>query len=125
MEAGPKSLAARLRRMEPGGMSETTSSRDAIAQRSGPTDDTLELRARELKRLQDRRGLMAHGLAYLSVNALLVAVWFATGTGFFWPVFPLFGWGIGLALHAWSVFWPEPGEAQVDREIERIGQHRN
>lgn len=106
-------------------MSATTSSRHTTAENSGPTDDTQELRAYALKRLQDRRGLMAHGLAYLSVNVLLVAVWVATGKGFFWPVFPLFGWGIGLAFHAWSVFWPEPGEAQVDREIERIRQHRH
>lgn len=106
-------------------MSETTSSRDTTAETTGPTDDTQELRAYALKRLQDRRGLMAHGLAYLSVNVLLVAVWVATGRGLFWPVFPLFGWGIGLAFHAWSVFWPEPGGAQVDREIERIRQYRS
>jgi hypothetical protein len=48
----------------------------------------------------------------------------ATGAGFFWPLFPLFGWGIGLAFHAWSVFWPEPDETQVNREIDRIRQHR-
>ena len=40
---------------------------------------------------------MAHALAYVMVNLLLVAVWFVTGAGFFWPVFPLFGWGIGMA----------------------------
>jgi hypothetical protein len=105
-------------------MSETTPVRDTTAQRTGAPDDTQELRARALKRLQDRRGLMAHALAYLSVNVLIVAVWFATGTGFFWPLFPLFGWGIGLAFHAWSVVWPEPDETQVDREIERIRQRR-
>ena len=101
-------------------MSETTPPRDTIAQHTEPLDDTSELRARALKRLQDRRGLMAHALAYLSVNVLLIAVWFAAGRGFFWPLFPLFGWGIGLAFHTWGVFWPEPGEDQVDREIERI-----
>ena len=67
---------------------------------------------------------MAHALAYLSVNVLLVAIWVATGAGFFWPLFPIFGWGIGLAFHAWSVYWPEPGEEQVDREIERIRRQR-
>lgn len=101
-------------------MSATTPSQDTIAQHSGPTDNTHELRARALRRLQDRRGLTAHGLAYLSVNVLLVAIWVATGAGFFWPLFPICGWGIGLAFHAWSVYWPEPGEAQVAREIERI-----
>ena len=105
-------------------MSETTPSRDTVTQTPGPSDDHQALRAQALKRLKDRRGLMAHALAYLSVNVLLVAIWFATGVGFFWPLFPIFGWGIGLAFHTWSVFWPEPDEAQVDRDIERIRQHR-
>ena len=87
-------------------------------------EESVELRARALRRLHDRRGLMAHGLAYLMVNALLVAIWMATSRGFFWPLFPIFGWGIGLAFHAWGVFWPEPGEAQIGREMERIRQQR-
>jgi len=80
-------------------MSETTPSRDTVTQTSGPSEDHQALRAQALKRLKDRRGLMAHALAYLSVNVLLVAIWVATGAGF---------------------FWPEPGGAQVDGEIERF-----
>jgi hypothetical protein len=84
-------------------------------------EDPEELRANAVKRLHERRGLMAHALAYVMVNALLVAIWVAIGSrGFFWPLLPIFGWGIGLAFHAWGVFWPEPGEAQIDREMERI-----
>ncbi|WP_404383054.1 2TM domain-containing protein [Knoellia locipacati] len=79
-----------------------------------------ELRARAVKRLNDKRGLMAHVIAYVTVNLLLVAVWYLTGAGFFWPVFPLFGWGIGVIFHAWDVLWPEPGEAQVEAEMERL-----
>jgi hypothetical protein len=38
------------------------------------------------------RGFQAHGLAYVMVNLLLVAIWFVTKPhGFFWPVFPMFG----------------------------------
>jgi hypothetical protein len=32
----------------------------------------------------------------------------------------MFGWGIGLLFHAWSVFWPEPNAKQVERELERL-----
>ena len=32
-------------------------------------------------------------------NALLVGTWGLTGHGFFWPFFPIAGWGIGLGLH--------------------------
>jgi Domain of unknown function (DUF1707)/2TM domain len=34
--------------------------------------------------------------AFILVNALLVVVWAATGAGYFWPAWPILGWGIGL-----------------------------
>jgi len=83
-------------------------------------EDDRELRQRAVKRLADKRGLMAHAMAYVSVNLLLVAIWFAAGAGFFWPVFPIFGWGIGLAFNALAVLWPEPGPRQVEAEMERL-----
>ena len=86
----------------------------------GIPDDERELRQRAVKRLDDKRGLMAHCLAYVSVNVLLIAIWFTTSAGFFWPVFPIFGWGIGLAFHAWDVLWPAPGPRQVEAEMERL-----
>lgn len=33
---------------------------------------------------------------YLVVMALLVTIWALTGAGYFWPVWPALGWGIGL-----------------------------
>lgn len=37
--------------------------------------------------------------AYIAVNLVLIAIWAATGAGYFWPIWPLLGWGIGLATH--------------------------
>jgi hypothetical protein len=34
--------------------------------------------------------------AYLAVQAMLVAIWALTGMGYFWPVWPMLGWGIPL-----------------------------
>jgi len=89
-----------------------------------PLADEAELRRRAVKRLEDKRGLMAHTVAYVSVNLLLVAVWWVTGASFFWPVFPIFGWGIGLAFHAWDVLWPAAGEQQIQAEMERLRSGR-
>jgi hypothetical protein len=41
----------------------------------------------------------AHLGAYLSVNLMLVVIWFLAGMGYFWPIWPMMGWGIGLAAH--------------------------
>ena len=36
---------------------------------------------------------------YLAVMALLWLVWLVTGAGYPWPVWPMLGWGIGVAGH--------------------------
>ena len=41
---------------------------------------------------------------YLLVNGSLIVIWAMTGAGFFWPVFPIVGWGIGVAASAWDAY---------------------
>ena len=55
---------------------------------------------------------------------MLVGIWWVTGVGFFWPIFPILGWGIGLAFNVWDVMSPEPGPAEVEAEMERLRAHR-
>ena len=58
------------------------------------------------------------------MNALLVGIWVVTGAEFFWPVFPLLGWGIGLGFHAWDTYRVgEPTERQIQREMEHLRSH--
>lgn len=67
-----------------------------------------------------------HAATYVIVNALLVGIWFVThqmGNApltwpSFWPVWPILGWGIGLAFHGWGAYRPEG--AMVEREMEKI-----
>ncbi len=84
-------------------------------------DDVL--RERAIKRLKKRRDFSRHLLVYVLVNALLVVIWALNDSrGFFWPVFPIVGWGIGVALNAWDVYrgGDEFDEGQIRREIERL-----
>jgi hypothetical protein len=53
-----------------------------------------------------RSGFRAHRNAYLLVAALLVGLWAASGAGYFWPIWPLLGWGIGLVSHGRACFAP-------------------
>jgi hypothetical protein len=50
-----------------------------------------------------RRGYSEHLRSYLMVMALLVTIWALTGMGYFWPVWPMLGWGIGIACHRASL----------------------
>jgi uncharacterized protein DUF1707/2TM domain-containing protein len=33
---------------------------------------------------------------YLSVSVMLLAIWALTGMGYFWPIWPIMGWGISF-----------------------------
>jgi hypothetical protein len=35
---------------------------------------------------------------YLAVSLLLVAIWALTGMGYFWPVWPILGWGVSFVI---------------------------
>ena len=81
------------------------------------TPDEREL-ARE--RVEERRDFSSHLVAYVVINAFLIAIWAFTGFGYFWPVWVLAGWGVGLVLHAWDVFVRRPvTEADIETELRR------
>ncbi|MEI8406503.1 MULTISPECIES: 2TM domain-containing protein [unclassified Kribbella] len=96
----------------------------AVIDRTGPPLSEAELREQAVAELRKRRELSGHVLAYVMVNAFLVVIWFLTGSGFFWPAFPMFGWGIGLMFHTWDVLWPEPNEKAVNAAMDRIAHRR-
>lgn len=87
------------------------------------TNVPSDSRAAARKRLEEQRGFVPHLIVYLVVNAGLVLVWAMTigPDGFFWPVFPIVFWGVGIVLHAWSAYFSKPiTDADVDEELERM-----
>lgn len=59
----------------------------------------------DLKRIARRRagaklGLYIHAFIYVAVNALLALVQAQTTPQLHWNLWPLAGWGLGLAIHA-------------------------
>lgn len=81
---------------------------------------TDEQRQRAIRRIQAKRAFRAHFAIYLAVNVLLVLIWALTSGGYFWPVWPMLGWGIGVVAHAVSVYATprEISESQIDRELQ-------
>lgn len=88
------------------------------------TMDPSDSRAAAIKRLNDRRDFASNIVAYVVVNCALIAVWFFTGQGYFWPAWILGFWGIGLVLHAWAIWGRRPiTEEDVRREMTHLQPH--
>lgn len=58
-----------------------------------PTDSQLHELAR--KRVDFRR----HLVVYFIVIGVFWLIWYVTGGGYLWPVWPMAGWGIGVIFH--------------------------
>ena len=92
-----------------------------IYEQTNTGTDEDQLRRRAVKQLQAKAGFWTHLAIYLAVNAFLVMIWFFTGAGFFWPIFPIAGWGIGVAANAWNVFGREPiTEERIQHEMDNL-----
>jgi hypothetical protein len=88
---------------------------------TAPTDVPDDVRQRAIVRLKKKRDFLRHVVVYVLVNSFLVVIWSVTGSGFFWPVFPIVAWGIGLLMNGWDVWRPSDfTEDQISREIARI-----
>lgn len=82
----------------------------------------------DLKRIARRRagaklGLYIHASVYVAVNAFLALVQLQTTPQIHWNLWPLAGWGLGLAIHAAVVFIGRSGlrarmEAEELRKLE-------
>ena len=86
------------------------------------TDIDASVRERAVRRLKKRRDFHAHVLVYALVNASFVTVWFVTGQhGFFWPIFLMAFWAVGLVMNGWDVYHPEDfSEEAIQREMHKL-----
>jgi hypothetical protein len=58
-----------------------------------PTDTQLHELAH--KRVEFK----AHLIVYCLTNTAFWLIWYVTGHGYVWPIWPLAGWGVGLLFH--------------------------
>jgi hypothetical protein len=87
----------------------------------GAARSEQELREEALTSLKKKRDFRGHVFIYVAVNTMLVVIWAVTGAHFFWPIFPILGWGVGVAANAWDVYGRKPiSEDEIRREAERL-----
>jgi len=82
----------------------------------------LELAKKSLKKKRDAKEFL---IVTLAVNAILVGIWwFTTPTGYFWPMWVMFGMGIGVMfayLDAYTVIGAKPiTDAEIRAEAEKL-----
>ena len=80
-------------------------------------------RRHAISRLSRKKAYRHQVINYLWVNALLIVVWALTGFGSFWPIYPIFGWGVALLIQGWQITHPHRhsfSEEEINREIESL-----
>jgi hypothetical protein len=93
------------------------------------TDDADDdIRRLAIRRADMRLAFRSHLTAYAIVNAGLVAIYMLTGGvgHYFWPIWPMVGWGIGLAAHGVTVYMDGEGlrDRMIQEEIEKLRKSR-
>lgn len=87
---------------------------NALGTRGSP-EDRLDALAR--RRAGARLGWYIHALVFVTVNLMLAVASAASGRA--WVVFPVLGWGLGLALHGLGVWIGLGGGGLRQRLVEQ------
>jgi hypothetical protein len=91
-------------------------------------DPTRSIEARARRRVGIKMGFYIHALVFTVVNGGLYLANGATG-GMRWSHFPLWGWGLGLAIHGIVTFASLQGDGlrarMLKTEIERLQRKRS
>ncbi|MEH1765932.1 2TM domain-containing protein [Nostoc sp.] len=51
-----------------------------------------------------RRDFRTHFISFIAVNLFLILLNLITSPSYFWSIFPILGWGLGLFFHWWNVY---------------------
>jgi hypothetical protein len=49
-----------------------------------------------------------------------VAIWALAGGGYFWPVWVMVAWGLGVVFQVWDYYRGPATESDVDAEVRRM-----
>jgi hypothetical protein len=87
-----------------------------------------ELYREAKERVEAKKGFYIHFTIFALVSIMLYIIWRVTWTGYPWYIWPIFGWGIGIAAHFLAVFvFPTQSSWEkraIEREVERLRRER-
>jgi hypothetical protein len=85
-----------------------------------PSDALREAAIKSLKKKAEFRQYL---LVWAAVSAIVTVVWFLTSpNGYFWPVWVMFGMGIGAVFAGWDAHAKKPlvSDAAIDAEMKKL-----
>lgn len=85
--------------------------------------DAEELYQHAKKRVKTRRKFYGHVISWVVMSVFFILLNLAT-TDYFWAIFPILGWGIGVALHGIKLFTGEWEDSEIEKEYERLKKRR-
>ena len=71
------------------------------------------------KKVEARMGFYTHLVVYLVVNTMLTILNLTVAGDYFWAMWPMIGWGIGVILHGLSTFVFDSQSSLKERLIEK------
>jgi len=77
------------------------------------------------KRVEEIKGFYLHLIAFIVVNTVLLVINLITSPEYLWFVWPIIGWGVGLLVHAITVFGNMWGKSWEERKIKEIMEKDN
>ncbi len=70
-------------------------------------------------RVKSRKKFYSHILTWVIMSVFFILINLFT-TDYFWAIFPILAWGIGVAFHGIQVFSDEWEDQEVEREYHRL-----
>ena len=83
------------------------------------TMENQEAYQRAKKRVKAKLGFYIHLAIYMFVNTAIIVINMSTSPEYFWFIWPLLGWGIGVFFHGMEVFVFSGGSSVMERMIEK------
>ncbi len=74
---------------------------------------------RAQRNVKNRKHFLRHVFAWVIMSVFFILLNLST-SDYFWAIFPILGWGIGVAFHGIQVFSDEWENVEIEKEFERL-----
>ncbi|WP_071191446.1 2TM domain-containing protein [Trichormus sp. NMC-1] len=67
----------------------------------------VEMKKQQISNSQKRKEFKSHLISFIVINGFLILLNLFTSPSYFWAIYPILGWGLGLLLHGIKTYMIE------------------